>query len=174
MLAALSLALIFIEWISVWRKPLLNDQSYWSKTFEWNACMHLELTDTNLKRTFLVCVSIWGINVRHKWVKGMLTGVHSFVLQVCRWCPCWFAGGQLLLVEKFLSEDKTEPENPVVGSLFSAIMDLEGDYRTEQEYSDLLEKAGFSSIQSKRIDGYNDYDVMLATKLHSTSANSGC
>ena len=33
-LAALSLALIFIEWISVWRIPLLNDQRYWSKTFE--------------------------------------------------------------------------------------------------------------------------------------------
>ena len=69
-----------------------------------------------------------------------------------------------MLVEKFLSEDKTEPENPVVGSLFSAIMGLEGDYKTEVEYRDLLEKAGFISIQSKRIDGYNDHDVMLATK----------
>ena len=27
-LAALSLALMFIEWISVWRIPLLNDQRY--------------------------------------------------------------------------------------------------------------------------------------------------
>ena len=27
-LAVLSLALIFIEWISVWRIPLLNDQRY--------------------------------------------------------------------------------------------------------------------------------------------------
>ena len=57
-LAALSLALMFIKWISVWRIPLLNDQRYWSKPFEWNACMRLELTDTNVKRTFLVCVSI--------------------------------------------------------------------------------------------------------------------
>ena len=67
-------------------------------------------------------------------------------------------------MEKFLSEDKTEPENPVVGSLFSAIMDLEGDYKTEEEYRVMLEKAGFSSIQSKCIDGYNDHDVMLASK----------
>ena len=58
-LAALSLALIFIEWISVWRIPLLNDQRYWSKTFEWNTCMRLELTDINVKRAFLVCVSIY-------------------------------------------------------------------------------------------------------------------
>ena len=57
-LAAFSLALMFIEWISVWRRPLLNDQRYWSKTFERNACMRLELTYTNVKRTFLVCVSI--------------------------------------------------------------------------------------------------------------------
>ena len=57
-LAAFSLALIFIEWISVWRTPLLNVQRYWSKTFEWTACMRLELTDTNVKRRFLVCVSI--------------------------------------------------------------------------------------------------------------------
>ena len=58
-LAALSLALIFIEWISVWCIPLLNDQRYWSKTFEWNACMLLELTVTTVKWTFLVCVSIY-------------------------------------------------------------------------------------------------------------------
>ena len=58
-LAALSLAQMFIEWISVWRIPMLNDQRYWSKAFEWNACMRLELTDTNLKRTFLVYVSIY-------------------------------------------------------------------------------------------------------------------
>ena len=37
---------------------LAHDQHYWSKTFEWNACMRLELTDTTVKRTFLVCVSI--------------------------------------------------------------------------------------------------------------------
>ena len=58
-LAALSLALIFIELNSVWRIPLLKDQRYWSKTFECNACMRLELTDTNVKRKFLVCVSIY-------------------------------------------------------------------------------------------------------------------
>ena len=46
----------------------------------------------------------------------------------------FFEGGQLFVVEKFLSEDKTGPENPVISILFSAIIDLEGDYRTEQEY----------------------------------------
>ena len=76
----------------------------------------------------------------------------------------FFEGGQLFVVEKFLREDKTGPENPVISSLFCAIMDLEGDYRTEQEYRSLLENAGFCSIQSKCIEGYNDHDVMLATK----------
>ena len=33
-LAVLSLALMFIEWISVRRIPLLNDQHYWSKSVE--------------------------------------------------------------------------------------------------------------------------------------------
>ena len=75
-----------------------------------------------------------------------------------------FTGGKLLLVEKFLFEDKTGPENPVVGSLFSAIMGLEGDYKTELEYRDMLEKMGFTSIESKCIEGYNDHDVMIATK----------
>ena len=45
----------------VLRIPLLNDQRYWSKTFEWNACMRLELADTNVKRAFLVCVGIYTI-----------------------------------------------------------------------------------------------------------------
>ena len=70
----------------------------------------------------------------------------------------------MLLVEKFLSNDKTEPPNAVVGNLSSAIMDIEGDYRTEEEYADLLKREGFVSMRSKRIDGNNDHDVMLATK----------
>ena len=76
----------------------------------------------------------------------------------------YYTGGELLLVEKFLSDDKTQPQNAVVGNLFAVVMDLEGDYRTEKEYADLLKREGFVSIRSKRIDGYNDHDVMLATK----------
>ena len=70
----------------------------------------------------------------------------------------------MLLVEKFLSNDKTQPPVAVVGNLTSAILDIEGDHRTEEEYADLLRREGFVSIRSKRIDGYNDHDVMLATK----------
>lgn len=77
----------------------------------------------------------------------------------------------MLLVEKFLSEDKTEPENPVIGNIFASAMDLEGDYRTEEEYSRLLEKEGFVSIQCRRIEGYNDHDVMLATKPYQKKTN---
>ena len=69
-----------------------------------------------------------------------------------------------MLVEKFLSDDKTQPPNPAVANLLCAVMDIEGDYRTEKEYADLLKREGFVSIRSKRIDGYNDHDVMLATK----------
>ena len=70
----------------------------------------------------------------------------------------------MLLVEKFLSNDKTQPSLAVVCNLSAAVMDIEGDLRTEEEYADLLRREGFVSIRSKRIDGYNDHDVMLATK----------
>ena len=48
---------------------LAHTTAEWStllvKIFDWNACMRLELTDTNVKRTFLVCVSIYTIGI--KW-----------------------------------------------------------------------------------------------------------
>ena len=76
----------------------------------------------------------------------------------------FLTGGRILLVEKFLSEDKTQPPNPVIANLKAAIMGIEGDYRTEQENAALLEREGFVSISSRRISGFNDHDVMLASK----------
>ena len=80
-----------------------------------------------------------------------------------------FTGGKLLLVEKFLSEDKTGPENPVVGSLFSAIMGLEGDYKTELEYRDMLEKMGFTSLPE--IAQYSPYYLPLNVFTASKGSN---
>ena len=76
----------------------------------------------------------------------------------------FLTGGQILLVEKFLSEDKTQPPNPVIANLMGAIIGIEGDYRTEQDYAALLVREGFVSICSRRISGFNDHDVMLASK----------
>ena len=60
-------------------------QRYWSKTFELNACMRLELTDTNVKRTFLVCVSIYTFSII-VWLRiyGPVTPLLSQL--TCRHC----------------------------------------------------------------------------------------
>ena len=53
----MSLALMSCERISsVLHLPLLNDGHNLSKTSEHNACLHLEITDTNVKLKLLISV----------------------------------------------------------------------------------------------------------------------
>ena len=85
-LAALLLALMCIEWISVWRIPLLNDQRYWSKTFEWNACMRLELTDARKCKADVSCLCQYIIlnhATQHRfWILFL---VIFYIIIVCLW-----------------------------------------------------------------------------------------
>ncbi|XP_067171017.1 acetylserotonin O-methyltransferase-like [Apteryx mantelli] len=70
-------------------------------------------------------------------------------------------GGGVLLVKSLLNEDKSRP---ILSHLYSVhmLVQTEGKERTPAEYSNLLQAAGFTEIQVKRIGNF--YDAILGRK----------
>jgi acetylserotonin N-methyltransferase len=71
------------------------------------------------------------------------------------------SGGGLLIAEKLLAEDKTEPTPAHMQSL-NMLVCTEGKERTEGEYRALLEAAGFADVQGRRTGA--PLDAVLALK----------
>ncbi|XP_062606096.1 uncharacterized protein LOC134267906 [Saccostrea cucullata] len=72
-------------------------------------------------------------------------------------------GGSVLVMEKILAENRTEPELAVTNDFVMTLLS-QGQERTFSDYQKLFSKHGFVNVQFKHIDGLNYYDVMLLKK----------
>ena len=68
----------------------------------------------------------------------------------------------MLLVEKFLNDDRISPLAAVMADFFQ--LEYGGFERTRTEYKDLLANAGFQYIEFVRREGYNFNDIILCRK----------
>src|SRR5262249_44847558 len=69
------------------------------------------------------------------------------------------AGGSILVLEKFLNDDKTGPLLATLMSLNMLVASLGGRERTAQEYGDLMVEAGFVEPKATVLSGMRDYIV---------------
>ena len=67
------------------------------------------------------------------------------------------------MLENMLNEDKDGPYTCISTDLVMATIS-KGRERTASEYRLLLNKHGFPNIQSRKINGYNFFDAILAKK----------
>lgn len=75
----------------------------------------------------------------------------------------FFTGGSVLVMEKILAENRTEPELAVTNDFLMTLLS-QGQERTLSDYQKLFAKHGFVNVQFTHIDGLNYYDVMLLKK----------
>lgn len=75
----------------------------------------------------------------------------------------FFPGGSVLVMEKILAENRTEPELAVTNDFVMTLLS-QGQERTLSDYQKLFAKHGFVNVQFTHIDGLNYYDVMLLKK----------
>lgn len=69
----------------------------------------------------------------------------------------------MLVMEKILAENRTEPELAVTNDFVMNLLS-QGQERTLSDYQKLFAKHGFVNVQFTHIDGLNYYDVMLLKK----------
>lgn len=75
----------------------------------------------------------------------------------------FLSGGSVLVMEKILAENRTEPELAVTNDFLMTLLS-QGQERTLSDYQKLFAKHGFVNVQFTHIDGLNYYDVMLLKK----------
>ena len=74
------------------------------------------------------------------------------------------SGGGLLVLEKILNDDKVGPTKATKLDMEMLVL-AEGRERTLAEYTELLQKHGFSNIQAKTFDDKTQRDAILAYKV---------
>ncbi|XP_053927632.1 acetylserotonin O-methyltransferase isoform X2 [Cuculus canorus] len=93
--------------------------------------------------------------ILHDWDDDKCKQLLSKVYAACK------PGGGVLLVESLLNEDKSGPLETQLYSM-NMLVQTEGKERTAEEYSRLLEAAGFGDIRVKRTGKL--YDAVLGRK----------
>ncbi|XP_041898019.1 acetylserotonin O-methyltransferase isoform X1 [Corvus kubaryi] len=102
--------------------------------------------------------------ILHDWDDDKCKQLLAKVYKACKpGCGFLFIppGGGVLLVESLLNEDKSGPVETQLYSM-NMLVQTEGKERTAEEYSKLLEAAGFGVIQVKRTGKL--YDAVLGRK----------
>lgn len=89
-----------------------------------------------------------------------LKGIDKLLQKVYSKLP---PGGSVLVMEKILAENRTEPELAVTNDFLMTLLS-QGQERTLSDYQKLFAKHGFVNVQFTHIDGLNYYDVMLLKK----------
>jgi acetylserotonin N-methyltransferase len=72
------------------------------------------------------------------------------------------AGGALLVAEKLLDDDRTQPVWAQMQSLNVLLLVTEGKERTQAEYEALLRQAGFAQVEGRKTS--SPLDAVLAVK----------
>ncbi|XP_050395313.1 acetylserotonin O-methyltransferase [Patella vulgata] len=107
----------------------------------------------NFPPTDLIVLS----HVIHNWERNK---VDVILDKAFNRLPC---GGEIIIAEKFLNEDKTGPETSILFDL-SMCLFCKGRERTQTEYRQLLHNHGFRNIEAKIIEGVNYHDVIIGRK----------
>ena len=95
--------------------------------------------------------------ILHDWPEDR---IQRLLLKIYQALP---AGGALLIAEKLLDEDKSGPTPAHLQSL-NMLIATQGKERTLTEYQQLLQAAGFASVEGRRTGAV--LDAILATKVY--------